>query len=114
VKKIKQTLKAANKKIHKLKWLVIATMMTPQLTFAFGSGISAGDDKLSKALEALASYLMSTPAKIAGVLAIIGIGYMTAFTTKLPKGQAVAAVAGIGIIFGAGFLVKEIFGVSSF
>ena len=50
------------------------------------------------------TYLTGTVAKSAGLLAILGTGYFTLFTQKMPKEQFVMVLLGLGIIFGVSSL----------
>ncbi len=84
-------------------------LTTPAFAFSFGTG----QDKLTAALGSLGDYLASGPAAVLGLVAIIGVGYATLFLGKLPKEKAMGIVLGLGIVYGAGFLLHTIFGVSA-
>lgn len=58
-------------------------------------------------LRAAATYLTGTVAKSAGVLAIIGVGYLTLFTQKLPKEYLMMILIGSGFIFGGAELYRK-------
>lgn len=58
-------------------------------------------------LVAATGYLTGTVARSAGVLAVIGAGYLTLFTNKLPKEYLTMILIGSGIIFGGGELYRR-------
>lgn len=61
-------------------------------------------------LRKTASYLQGPVAKGAGLLAILGAGYFTLFTQKLPKEQFLMILLGLGIIFGGSSLYTSLVG----
>lgn len=61
-------------------------------------------------LEKSATYLQGPVAKGAGLLAILGTGYLTLFTQKMPKEQFVMILVGLGIIFGGSSLYSSLIG----
>jgi type IV secretory pathway VirB2 component (pilin) len=70
--------------------------------------LASGDDDLSNVLQSFIDLLQSTPARLLAVVAIIGVGYGTLYLGKIPKERAVAIVIGIGIIFGATYIVQQL------
>lgn len=61
-------------------------------------------------LRKSATYLQGPVAKGAGLLAILGTGYFTLFTQKMPKEQFVMILVGLGIIFGGSSLYSSLIG----
>lgn len=61
-------------------------------------------------LNQTAGYLQGPVAKGAGLLAILGTGYLTLFTQKMPKEQFVGILVGLGIIFGGSSLYTRLIG----
>ncbi|HHX8430823.1 TPA: TrbC/VirB2 family protein [Legionella pneumophila] len=61
-------------------------------------------------LRKSATYLQGPVAKGAGLLAILGTGYLTLFTQKMPKEQFVMILVGLGIIFGGSSLYSSLIG----
>ena len=59
-------------------------------------------------LKGATTYLTGTVAKAAGVLAIIGVGYLTLYTQKLPKEYLIAILIGSGFIFGGSELYNKV------
>jgi len=61
-------------------------------------------------LRKSANYLQGPVAKGAGLLAILGTGYLTLFTQEMPKKQFVMILVGLGIIFGGSSLYSSLIG----
>lgn len=64
--------------------------------------------RLASILQALINLLSSDVARIIFVLSIIGVGYMWLFLGRLPKGAAISAIIGIGIVFSAPFIAQQL------
>lgn len=75
------------------------------LPVAYASG---GGDVISQVLENCLSLLQSKIARLVAVIAIVGVGYATVFLGRIPKERAAAIVLGIGLIYGAGFIVEKL------
>ena len=75
----------------------------PAYALALGDG-----DMLTTVLNGLISLLTSTPARLLAVVAIIGIGYSTVALGTIPKSRAITTVVGIGIVFGASFILQSL------
>ncbi len=65
-------------------------------------------DMLSSILTKLTDLLTSDIAKLIFVLSIVGIGYGWLYLGRIPKGRAIGAIAGIGIIFSAGWIAQQL------
>lgn len=59
-------------------------------------------------LKAATTYLTGSMAKAAGLLAIVGAGYLTLYTQKLPKEYFIMILVGLGIIFGASSIYSRV------
>ena len=64
-------------------------------------------DRISPVLQGLIDLLTSTPAKLLFIVSIIGVGYGTLYIGKIPKERAIAIIVGIGIIFSASYIAKQ-------
>ena len=67
-----------------------------------------GGFKLTSILQALITLLSSDIARVIFVLAIIGVGYMWLYVGRLPKGTAISAIIGIGIVFSAPYIAQQL------
>lgn len=85
-----------------MRYLVLFLLTISNTAFAYGGQST----KIDSVLQALLSYLTSTPARIIAVLAIVGVGYSTLHLGRMPKNRAIAVVIGIGIIFGGAALLQ--------
>ena len=59
-------------------------------------------------LKAATTYLTGSMAKAAGLLAIVGAGYLTLYTQKLPKEYFIMILVGLGIIFGGSSIYSRV------
>jgi type IV secretion system protein VirB2 len=59
-------------------------------------------------LKGAATYLTGTVAKSAGILAIIGMGYLCVYTQKFPKEYFIWTLVGLGIVFGGSQLYQVV------
>lgn len=80
-------------------WLLLCTM--PSASHAAS---------IESILRKSATYLQGPVAKGAGLLAILGTGYFTLFTQKMPKEQFIMILVGLGIIFGGSSLYSSLIG----
>jgi len=85
-----------------MRYLLLLVISFADTAFAY----SGQTTKIDSVLQALLSYLTSTPARIIAVLAIVGVGYSTLHLGRMPKQRAIAVVIGIGIIFGGAALLQ--------
>ncbi|MBB71499.1 MAG: hypothetical protein CMF50_03790 [Legionellales bacterium] len=84
---------------HPLTWLLC---LFPQFAFAMSSS-----NTLEKVLNGLVDITQSKIAALIGALAIIGLGY-SAINNKLSKERAVVIALGIGLIYGAGWVMNQL------
>ena len=72
-------------------------------------GAYAGDDfALTTVLNSLSTLLTGAIAKAIFMLAIIGVGYAWLYLGKMPTSRAMGVIIGIGIIYGASYLSKNL------
>ena len=81
---------------------LLATVM-PSLAFA-----DTGGFQLVSILESLIDLLQSDIARIIFVLSILGIGYGWLYLGRIPKGRAIGAIIGIGIVFSASYIAQQL------
>jgi type IV secretory pathway VirB2 component (pilin) len=67
-----------------------------------------GGDKLASILQALITLLSSDVARLLFVAAIIGVGYAWLYAGRMPKGAAISAIIGIGIVFSAPWIAQQL------
>ena len=96
------------KKFDHLKvtlWLLAISVLTPAPAFAD----TAGTNKLLTILQATVQYLSTSKfIRCLFVLGIIGIGYGWLALGRIPKGRAVGAILGIGIVFSASYIANQL------
>jgi type IV secretory pathway VirB2 component (pilin) len=87
----------------KSRIFILLLSFTPMLALA-------GDDSnmLSSILSSLTDLLTSDIAKIIFILSIIGVGYGWLYLGSIPKGRAIGAIVGIGIVFSAGWIARQL------
>lgn len=94
------------------RWLTpfytLTLVMLPKLACAD----AIGNNQIASILNGLVSLLTSSIARIIFVLAIIGVGYGWLYLGQIPKGRAIGAIVGIGIVFSAGWIAQQL-GVSA-
>lgn len=81
------------------------------LLLSFSPSLALADtdqDELTVILNGLITLLTSNIAKIIFVLSIIGVGYGWLFLGRIPKGRAIGAIAGIGMVFSAGWIAQQL------
>lgn len=59
-------------------------------------------------LKSLIDLLSSDIARIIFVLSIIGVGYGWLFLGRIPKSAAVSAIIGIGLVFSAPYIARQL------
>jgi len=94
---------AKEKKLFKSYLFFLILLFLPSLASAYN-----GEDALSNVLSGLIDLLVSTPARLMFVLAIIGVGYGTLALGRIPKERAVTMVVGIGIVFSASYISQKV------
>lgn len=88
----------------KLKRYIACLLFLPSVCLA---GVGQGD-MLTTVLSGLINLLTSAPARLMAVIAIIGIGYSTIALGTIPKSRAITTVVGLGLVFGAGFIMQDL------
>ena len=83
--------------------LTLLFMCAP--TFALAAG---DDNRLSTLLNGLIALLTSDVARLIFIVAIIGIGYGWLYLGQIPKGRAIGAIVGIGIVYSAGWIAQQL------
>lgn len=81
------------------------------LFLSFSPALALADtntDTLKTVLSGLVELLTSDIAKIIFVLSIVGVGYGWLYLGQIPKGRAIGAIVGIGIIFSAGWIAQQL------
>jgi len=87
-----------------MRRIVIFSLLAPVTVMAH----ELGDSKLTQVLGSLINLLNSGVARSLFTLAIIGVGYGWLYMGQIPKGRAVGAVIGIGIVFSASWIAKAL------
>lgn len=79
-------------------------MFVPSMAFAR----STDQDMISTILEGGLNLLTSKPAVAMFLISIVWVGYQTFGTGKFPKERGLMIMVGIGIVFSATYIAKQI------
>lgn len=100
---MKRLLTLVKTKYYVLNFRMLLLLTLPQVSHANQISI---ETILNKAVV----YLTGSVAKSAGLLAILGTGYLTLITQKMPKEQFMMILLGLGVIFGGSSLYSTFVG----
>ena len=90
-----------SKSIKLIPFLLLT--LSPTIAFA-----DVSEFQVVSILQGLVSLLNADVARVIFILSIVGVGYGWLYLGRIPKGRAIGAMIGIGIVFSASWIAGQL------